>query len=601
MASSVMTLPVEPKIPPPVIDIKTSVGEQTFNPLASNYVVSEEPIHSRKPIRIVCMGSGYSGLMMGIVYTQKLQSQNCEFIIYERNQDLGGTWFENRYPGCQCDIPAHNYAYSFEPNPDWPNYYATAPLIHDYMKKTSKKYKVDQYMKFNHEVKLAIWNEKECKWTLTIQNGDNIFQDKCDVFINAGGVLNAWKWPNLEGLTDFKGQLLHSARWDSSYDFKGKKIAVIGNGSSGIQIVPKLGPITSKLTWFIKSKIWISPAPGINEPTGNDPAIDEKLNFAPEIIQRFKTDPEFLLQYRRSLMNRRIDNFKRTTVTSDAQIRAQELYRKSMEGRLGDSEKGREIARMIIPSFPVGCRRETPGPDLLEALLEPNIDVEWDNISKITQKGILTKSGEELEFDAIVCATGFDTSFRPRFPIIGKDGADLADQWDAIPEAYLGLAVPNFPNYFAFIGPNYPITNGSLILAIQAEAIYIYNCITKLQTESIRSMVVTADANREYNEHVQSYLERTVWVGNCRSWYKRGTVDGKVVAVYSGTTFHYADALRNPRWEDFEFQRVNPRNRFAYLGNGYTRREARKGSIGDTQTLNFEDYWNMQVLPPLFE
>lgn len=114
-------------------------------------------------------------------------------------------------------------------------------------------------------------------------------------------------------------------------------------------------------------------------------------------------------------------------------------------------------------------------------------------------------------------------------------------------------------------------------------------------------MAVTADATREYNEHVQSYLERTVWVGNCRSWYKRGTIDGKVVAVYSGTTFHYGEALRTPRWEDFEFQRVNPRNRFAYLGNGYTLREARKGTIGDTQTLNFEDYWNMQVLPPLFE
>jgi cation diffusion facilitator CzcD-associated flavoprotein CzcO len=203
------------------------------------------------------------------------------------------------------------------------------------------------------------------------------------------------------------------------------------------------------LTWFIRSQVWISPSPGINEPTGDDPAIDEKLDFAPEILQRFKTDPEFLLQYRRNLLNRRLGNFKRTTVASDEQRRAREVFSKSMAGRLGDSEKGKEIARILIPSFPVGCRRETPGPDLLEALLEPNVNVEWDNISKITTKGILTKSGEELEFDAIVCATGFDTSFRPRFPIIGRDGADLAEQWDAIPEAYLGLAVPNFPNYFS--------------------------------------------------------------------------------------------------------------------------------------------------------
>jgi cation diffusion facilitator CzcD-associated flavoprotein CzcO len=208
------------------------------------------------------------------------------------------------------------------------------------------------------------------------------------------------------------------------------------------------------LTWFIRSKIWISPAPGINEPTANDPALDGKLNFAPEILQRFKDDPELLLQYRRSLMNRRIDNFKRTTAASEEQKKAQVIFRKSMEGRLGESEKGQELARMLIPSFPVGCRRQTPGPDFLEALLEPNVDARWDDIGKITEKGILTKSGEELEFDAIVCATGFDTSFRPRFPIIGRNGADLAKQWDAIPEAYFGLAVPNFPNYFSMLSPS---------------------------------------------------------------------------------------------------------------------------------------------------
>lgn len=213
--------------------------------------------------------------------------------------------------------------------------------------------------------------------------------------------------------------------------------------------------VTSKLTWFIRSQVWISPSPGINEPTGDDPAIDEKLNFDPEIVKRFKTDPEFLLQYRRNLLNRRLGNFKRTTVASEEQKRAREVFTKSMATRLGDSEKGKEIARILTPSFPVGCRRETPGPDLLEALLEPNVDVQWDNIAKITEKGILTKSGEELEFDAIVCATGFDTSFRPRFPIIGRDGADLAEQWDAMPEAYLGLAVPNFPNYFSTYTPHY--------------------------------------------------------------------------------------------------------------------------------------------------
>jgi len=205
----------------------------------------------------------------------------------------------------------------------------------------------------------------------------------------------------------------------------------------------------SKMTCFIRSKTWISPAPGVNEPTDDDPETDKSLYFTSEVLKRFKEEPEYLLGHRRNLIDRRIDNFKRTTAASPEQKKAQEIFTKSMAARLGNSEKGQELAKNLIPTFPVGCRRQTPGPDFLEALLEPNVDVRWDDIAKITERGILTKSGDELDFDAIVCATGFDTSFRPRIPIIGRNAADLGKQWDDIPEAYFGLAVPNFPNYFS--------------------------------------------------------------------------------------------------------------------------------------------------------
>lgn len=203
------------------------------------------------------------------------------------------------------------------------------------------------------------------------------------------------------------------------------------------------------MTCFIRSQTWISPAPGVNEPTANDPETDKDLNFAPHVLKRFKDDPEYLLDHRRNLIDRRIDNFKRVTAASAEQKTALEIFTRSMAARLGNSEKGQRLAKKLIPKFPVGCRRQTPGPDFLEALLEPQVDVRWDDIAKVTEKGILTKLGEQLEFDAIICATGFDTSFRPRFPIIGRNGANLAKQWDDIPEAYFGLAVPNFPNYFS--------------------------------------------------------------------------------------------------------------------------------------------------------
>ncbi|KAL2834389.1 hypothetical protein BDW59DRAFT_178795 [Aspergillus cavernicola] len=568
------------------------------------YSLREEPIHSRRALRVVCVGAGYSGILMGIIWSQRMQNRNAELVIYERNGDLGGTWLENRYPGCQCDIPAHNYAYSFEPNLEWPNYYATSEQIYDYLKRTAAKYGTEKYIKYKHSVESAEWDESQAKWMLTVRNEDQVVQTQCDVFINAGGVLNNWKWPDVEGVESFQGKLVHSAAWDESYDYSGKRIAVIGNGSSAIQIIPKLAKVASHLTSFIRSQAWISPAPGINEPTDDDPDTDEHYNYAPHVIEMFKSDPEACLGHCRSLINRRIANFRRTHAASDVQRAARELFTNNMKQRLGDTEKGQALAELLIPDFPVGCRRQTPGPGYLEALLQDNVVTRWDDVARFTPRGIQTRDGSELEFDVVVCATGFDTTFRPQFPTIGRGGVDLTRRWECEPpKSYFGLAVPDLPNYFTFIGPSSPISNGSLVQGIQIMGVYIWKCIDKIQTECIQSLTISRQATEDYYEHVQKFLERTVWVGNCRSWYKRGTVDGPVVAIYGGTSFHYLEALRNPRWEDYEVALLPMPsvNRFAYLGNGFTIREEKNGSVADTQTLGFDAYWKLFVLPELYD
>ena len=274
-----------------------------------------------------------------------------------------------------------------------------------------------------------------------------------------------WKYPDIDGIFSFKGKLLHSAAWDENYNFEGKKVAVIGIGSSAIQIVPKLAPsrhyslpiivqansitVVSNLTSFMRSKVWISPTPGINEPTENDPDMDEKLNFAPHELERFRKDPEYLLQLRRAISDRRMQNFGRTLAASELQTKAQALFRRTMKERLGNSEKGQKLAELLIPDYPIGCRRQTPGPNFLETLVRDNVETRWDDIKKITEKGIMTRSGDELEFDAMVCATGFHTSFQPRFPVIGRGGANLGKQYEDIPEAYFGMVTPNFPNLFS--------------------------------------------------------------------------------------------------------------------------------------------------------
>lgn len=228
----------------------------------------------------------------------------------------------------------------------------------------------------------------------------------------------------------------------------------------------------------MRSQTWISPAPGINEPTANDPEMDKDYNFAESTLELFK-DPEVLRDYRAAIMNRRAENFNRVIADCDLQQQAQELFRKSMTDRLGNSEKGKRAAELLVPSFPVGCRRQTPGPGFLEAIIQDNIELRWDDISKITERGILTRSGVELEYDIIVCATGFDTSFKPSFPLVGRNGVNMAEKWEKdVPKAYMGMCVPDFPNYFCMFLSRPPCFIYSFYLHVQAS----WDQIHRLQT-----------------------------------------------------------------------------------------------------------------------
>ncbi|KIX03853.1 uncharacterized protein Z518_07406 [Rhinocladiella mackenziei CBS 650.93] len=564
------------------------------------YTYPDTPIGATRPLRVVCMGAGYSGLMMAIIMRSKMMDSNLEFQIYEKNADQGGTWLVNRYPGCQCDIPAHNYEFSFEPFAEWPNYYATSEQIHEYMRMVFEKYRCEEFCKFHHKIVSATWNDREGKWELGVESKDDIFTDICDVFINAGGVLDNWKWPDIPGIETFKGKLMHSASWDQGFDFTDKSVAVIGIGSSGIQILPQVAKKARHTTLFARSQTWITPSAGITEPGPDDPDVDDALNYSEKELARFKKDPNYLLQHRKSLQDGRIQGFKQFILGSPGQKEAMMMFSASMNERLGKSEKGRRIARQLIPEFPVGCRRLTPGQGFLETLLEDRVTLEWKNLDRLTENGILTKDGRLVECDAICCATGFDNSFKPRFPVIGKGNVALADQWSDTPEGYFGIAVSGFPNYFTFIGPNSPISNGSLVQAIQMAGIYIAKCISKIQTQSVKSMDVTPEAQADFNEHCRIYLANTVWSSSCSSWYKQGTTNGKVVAVYCGSSYHFIEALKEPRWEDYRFEYLGPAgrsNRFVYLGNGMTLCETRGKSVGATQTLNFEEYWNLFNLP----
>ena len=253
-----------------------------------------------------------------------------------------------------------------------------------------------------------------------------------------------------------------------------------------------------------------------------------------------------------------------------------------------------EILDAIIPTWLPGCRRLTPGPGYLEALVEDNVDFITDSIVKITPEGILTADGQERKVDAIVCATGFDTSYTPRFPMIGRNGITLSEQWASAPSAYMSLATPNFPNFFIVGGPNSATGGGSLLIIFESVISYIVKCIQKMQREKLRSMEISLAAEKSWDNYCAAYFPGTVHAASCRSWYKGGKEDGKVVGLWPGSSNHANRVLKNPRWEDWRYKpRDESDGLLGWLGDGWTEAD-RNG--GDTSA-----YLDEADFPPIPE
>lgn len=440
-----------------------------------------------KKLRIVTIGAGYSGMMMA----QKMQhkyademSRLAETVIYEARSTVGGTWDANTYPGVRCDVPSAIYAFPFEPNPEWSHFFSTGGEIQDYFVKTIKKWELEKNVRFNHRVKKARWHEGESRWQLVVQHGDEQFTDYADILISARGFLSTWHWPNIDGIHDFQGKKVHSAAWDHEFQYAGKRIAVIGNGSSGIQILPEMAKLpNSQVTSFQRGPTWVvsrhTPAKlvGSDDPSPN-PAYRE------EDKARFR-DPEQMKKYRKTVQRNVNAAFKLFVKGSQYNKDTTDFARKQMAEKLGyDSE----LCAKLIPDYELGCRRITPGTGYLEAFTQPNVHLTNSPIVRITADGIDTADGKHHTFDIIVCATGFDISQVPTFPIIGRDGVSLAEKWKDEPESYISLACPDMPNLFFFTGPNATVGHGSLIFSLDWSAEWMIQWIRKMAEEDIASI-----------------------------------------------------------------------------------------------------------------
>lgn len=409
-----------------------------------SFELEEHPIDQYRPLKVAVIGAGLSGTTAGALLPAKVP--NIQLTIYEKNQDLGGTWYENIYPGVRCDVPANVYQSTFWPNTQWSEEFAQGAEIRDYWQSFGRKHDVYKYVKFRTKVDKAEWSEEASQWLLNVTDLDSetSSQESYDFLITAIGVFNNWRFPDYPGLDRFQGHLRHSSNWDANFDPKGKRIAVIGNGASGVQVVPELQKVANHLDHYARSPTWIAGSLG-----GRDRQVGRML-FSQEQLESFK-DPDAYLQFRKELESTYWRRFKDLFRDSEANSKIRDQFKQIMALRLGERT---DLLDLITPEFSPHCRRLTPGPGYLEALTQENVTFIQTPIQSITETGIVTEDGIHREIDAIICSTGAKVDLAPSFPIISGD-VDLSKAWTAegkygFPYTYLGIATPGFPN-LAFI------------------------------------------------------------------------------------------------------------------------------------------------------
>lgn len=397
-----------------------------------------------------------------------------------------------------------------------------------------------------------MWNESRSIWTVSVAGKGNF---EAEFLINAGGILNNVSYPHIEGLQDFAGPLLHTAAWDKDANLTGKRVAIIGAGASAIQCLPAIQSQVENVDIYIRTPSWITP------PAGSTINRERNHEYTQDEITMFKEDAKYSLSARQemeSVFNRAYRTFIRDGDEQKAVRAKLETY---MRARITQPE----LQANLIPKFDVGCRRISPGEAYLEALQKDHVQPIFKSIERATADGLIA-DGLLRHYDVLIAATGFDTSFRPRFSIIGEGGKDLRELWKDDPPSYLGVAVSGFPNYLTFLGPNTPIANGSLMGTLEATADYFIKILQKVMREDVVSINVREEAQADFNSHTQQLMKTMVWSGPCNSWYK--SKQGKVTAVWPGSSLHYREVLASCRWEDFEWRYSG--NRFACWGQGFS-------------------------------
>ncbi|PSK55458.1 Thiol-specific monooxygenase [Elsinoe australis] len=534
----------------------------------SNLKLEDRLIDDVRPLRVTVVGAGLAGIIAGILLPAKVPG--IQLTILEKNSDVSGTWLENVYPGVRCDIPAHVYQTSFDPNTQWSQQFAEGHEIREYWQRLARKYDVYRSLKLNQEVVDLVWDADAVVWRVKARNTvtGEALEEEADFVLPAIGRFNAWKLPDYPGLADFKGLVRHTSNWDPSFDPKDKNVAVIGNGASGIQVVPNLQRVSKRVDHYARSKTWIATS------WAGDERTFEAQPYTPQQLKDFE-DPAKYLAYRKQLEAKYWRGFEVLFAGSQANEAKRAEFIKVMKDRTANKP---ELIETLIPDFSPNCRRLTPGPGYLESLAEPNVDFIQTPIKRITETGIETEDGVHREVDAIFCATGANVDMIPPFPI-RANGQNLQEIWkeDGLygwPYSYLGLAVPSFPNLLLAYGPHGAGPSGTVPHAIEVQVTYYAKLLRKVSSQGIKTIVPSNKAADDFVEYADAFFLKTVFADDCSSWYNSGKPGQRIHGIWPGSAAHVTIVRREPRWEDYEYEYLSDSgNRFAYFGNGSTRQE----------------------------
>ncbi|SPA25877.1 Cyclohexanone monooxygenase, Flavin-containing monooxygenase (FMO) [Cupriavidus taiwanensis] len=482
---------------------------------------------------IAIIGSGFAGLGMAIRLRERGER---DFLVFEKAGSVGGTWRDNHYPGCACDVQSHLYSFSFAPNPDWSRMFSTQPEIRAYLEDCTDRFGLRPHLRLHHELRHAAWDEAAQLWRLQMADGKVV---RARVLVSGMGGLSRPAYPDIPGLDTFEGECFHSQHWNHAYALGGKRVAVIGTGASAIQFVPQIAPQVAQLDLYQRTPPWIMPKPD-REVSAAERWLFRRLPFTQTLV---RTGIYWMLESR--------------VLGFVLHPKIMKVVERVARRHLARQVRDPALRATLTPDYTIGCKRVLISNDYYPALTRDNVDVVTTGIARVERDAVVLRDGTRRPADCIILGTGFHaTDPLPRGVIAGIGGVDLVDAWRDGAQAYLGTTVAGFPNLFFVVGPNTGLGHSSMVFMIESQVAYIADALRQMRRDGVQAVDVREPVQRRFNERLQARLGHAIWsAGGCASWY----IDprsGRNTTLWPGFTWQFRRATASFRMTDYDLYPV---------------------------------------------